>query len=77
MTYFFVITEYPEIPERAGRIRDLNKFDAVFFGIHGKQANAMDPMLRVLLEKAYEAILDAGRNIFLTYFFFQYLKLKK
>lgn len=49
-----------ELPKRKGVINNLKKFDASFFGIHAKQANAMDPQGRQLIECAYEAILDAG-----------------
>ena len=31
-----------------------------------KQANFMDPQVRILLEVAYEAILDAGKLDFLN-----------
>lgn len=51
-----------EIPKRMGNIGSIDKFDAQFFGVHYKQANAMDPQGRILIEKAYEAILDAGIN---------------
>lgn len=51
---------HPEIPQRTGKINNVNKFDASFFGVHYKQAHTMDPMCRILLEKAYEAIIDAG-----------------
>ncbi|CAF4803306.1 unnamed protein product [Pieris macdunnoughi] len=54
--------KHPEIPQRTGKINNLNKFDASFFGVHFKQAHTMDPMCRILLEKAYEAIIDAGVN---------------
>lgn len=40
----------------------VDKFDAVFFGVHFKQAHTMDPMCRMLLEHAYEAVIDAGIN---------------
>ncbi|CAB3220194.1 unnamed protein product [Arctia plantaginis] len=53
---------HPEIPQRTGKINNVNKFDASFFGVHYKQAHTMDPMCRILLEKAYEAIIDAGVN---------------
>ncbi|NP_001037478.1 p270 [Bombyx mori] len=53
---------HPEIPQRTGKINNVNKFDASFFGVHYKQAHTMDPMCRILLEKAYEAIVDAGLN---------------
>lgn len=52
----------PEIPRRAGKIWDLEKFDATFFGVHFKQAHTMDPQCRLLMETAYEAIIDAGVN---------------
>ncbi|XP_037041706.1 fatty acid synthase-like isoform X2 [Bradysia coprophila] len=52
----------PEIPKRMGNIGALDKFDAQFFGVHYKQAHSMDPQGRILIEKAYEAIMDAGVN---------------
>lgn len=51
-----------ELPERYGQMPDVDKLDADLFGIHPKQAHSMEPQLRVLLEVAYEAILDAGWN---------------
>ena len=48
------------LPKRHGKVSNINKFDAQFFGIHGKQVNAMDSQLRILLEKTYEAIMDSG-----------------
>ncbi|XP_072140212.1 fatty acid synthase-like [Dermacentor andersoni] len=48
------------LPERLGKIRDLSQFDAQFFGIHARQAHMMDPQMRLLLETAHEAIVDAG-----------------
>ncbi|KAH7949982.1 hypothetical protein HPB49_017944 [Dermacentor silvarum] len=43
-----------------GTIKDLSRFDAQFFGVPPRQANVMDPQLRLLLETSYEAIVDAG-----------------
>lgn len=57
---FFVIGLYG-LPKRSGKLKDLSKFDASFFGVHPKQANSMDPQLRMLLEVTYEAIVDAGK----------------
>ncbi|XP_011878072.1 PREDICTED: fatty acid synthase [Vollenhovia emeryi] len=54
--------DHPEIPHRTGKINDIGKFDALFFGVHFKQAHTMDPMCRMLLEHAYEAVVDAGVN---------------
>ncbi|XP_054249700.1 fatty acid synthase [Indicator indicator] len=48
------------LPKRNGKLKDLSKFDASFFGVHPKQAHTMDPQLRMLLEVCYEAILDGG-----------------
>lgn len=50
----------PEIPKRSGKINNLEKFDASFFGVNFKQARCMDPQSRLLLEHAYEAVLDSG-----------------
>ncbi|XP_050030055.2 fatty acid synthase-like [Dermacentor andersoni] len=49
-----------DLPKRHGKIRDLSRFDAQFFSTHPKQAQVMDPQLRMLLETSYEAIVDAG-----------------
>lgn len=54
--------DHPEIPKRHGKIYNIEKFDASFFNIDYKQAHTMDPMCRMLLEHAYEAIVDAGIN---------------
>jgi fatty acid synthase, animal type len=51
-----------EIPKRMGKVSNLEKFDATFFGVHFKQAHTMDPQCRMLLEHAYEAVVDAGIN---------------
>jgi len=51
------------MPKRCGKLKDLTKFDASFFGVHPKQANAMDPQLRMLLEVTYEALIDSGGQI--------------
>ncbi|XP_039309287.1 fatty acid synthase [Solenopsis invicta] len=50
------------LPARCAKIKDLSHFDATFFGIHSKQAQTMDPQLRLMLESTYEAIIDAGIN---------------
>jgi fatty acid synthase len=48
------------LPKRSGKLKTLNKFDAAFFGVNPKQANSMDPQLRMLLEVTYEAVVDSG-----------------
>nr|ARI45075.1 fatty acid synthase [Leptinotarsa decemlineata] len=50
------------LPTRTGKIKNLQYFDATFFGVHAKQATVMDPQLRMLLELTYEALVDAGVN---------------
>lgn len=50
------------LPKRNGKLKDISHFDASFFGVHPKQANTMDPQLRLMLEVAYEAILDGGEE---------------
>ncbi|NXG73396.1 FAS synthase, partial [Baryphthengus martii] len=50
------------LPKRNGKLKDLSKFDASFFSVHPKQADTMDPQIRLLLEISYEALLDAGIN---------------
>jgi len=51
------------LPTRSGKLKDLTKFDATYFGVHAKQANRMDPQLRMLLEVSHEAIVDAGKLV--------------
>lgn len=48
------------VPSRTGKLKEVSKFDAEFFGIHSKLANSMDVQLRILLEVTHEAIVDAG-----------------
>jgi len=50
------------IPKRGGRLKELDKFDASFFGILPEQSNFMDPQLRILLEVVFEAIFDSGKQ---------------
>ncbi|XP_053561686.1 fatty acid synthase [Bombina bombina] len=50
------------LPTRNGKLKEISKFDASFFGVHPKQAHTMDPQLRLLLEISYEAIVDGGIN---------------
>lgn len=50
---------YPT-PARFGKLKNIEHFDAQFFVVPARQAQKMDPQLRLLLEVSYEAILDAG-----------------
>ncbi|KAJ6788507.1 hypothetical protein PWT90_01621 [Aphanocladium album] len=60
---------YHPDPDRKGGItpqhgyfiqQDISQFDAPFFSITAKEAAAMDPMKRLLLEVSYESIENAG-----------------
>lgn len=50
------------LPPRAGRLKDLSRFDSEFFGFTPAEANFVDFQLRILYEVVYESILDAGVN---------------
>ncbi|XP_043469513.1 fatty acid synthase-like [Leptopilina heterotoma] len=54
--------EHPQVPPRIGIMNNVDKFDNAFFGVHGKLTNSMDPMIKIMIETSYEAIVDAGIN---------------
>lgn len=58
-----------DLPKRHGKLEDLKKFDAQFFGVTPKQAHVMDPQVRKLLEVSYEAMIDAGKYYFVCWFY--------
>lgn len=59
--YLIIFSGLYGLPARTGKIKDLSRFDASFFGVHAKQANVMCPQLRLLLESTYETMIDAGK----------------
>ena len=41
-------------------VYDVDKFDHEFFNVSPREAQSMDPQIRILLHTAYEALEDAG-----------------
>ena len=52
----------PNFVQKGATIKDCDKFDAAFFGIYPREAQAMDPQHRLFLECCWESIEDAGYN---------------
>jgi thioester reductase-like protein len=56
------ILENPNYIRAKGIIHDLEYFDAAFFGYSSKEAEMMDPQIRVFHECAWKALEDSGYN---------------
>ncbi|MEU8636115.1 beta-ketoacyl synthase N-terminal-like domain-containing protein [Amycolatopsis sp. NPDC048633] len=57
---FAPAAELAGLPVRGGFLDDVTGFDAEFFGITPREAAAMDPQQRILLEVAWAALEHAG-----------------
>lgn len=52
----------PRYVKSKGLIEEADYFDAAFFGFSPKEANALDPQIRILAQTAYHALEDSGFN---------------
>ena len=59
---FFAAHASNQVPCRYGAMEDIEDFDPLFFNISPKEAMAMDPAQRIILEQTYGALEDAGYN---------------
>ena len=51
-----------DIPQNAGYLELIDRFDPAFFGISQQEAQGMDPQQRLILMLAWECLEDAGLN---------------
>ena len=51
------------LPDRAGHLKKIDKFDSKFFKMNKLHIEGIDPQIRMLMEVAYEAIIDAGLSL--------------
>ncbi|HEX4606147.1 MAG TPA: amino acid adenylation domain-containing protein, partial [Candidatus Angelobacter sp.] len=56
------VIQSPGFVNATGRLKNIELFDAAFFGLSPAEATATDPQQRLLLECAWEALESAGHN---------------
>jgi acyl transferase domain-containing protein/acyl carrier protein len=54
------LIQYPNYVKASPILKDIDRFDAAFFGFPPKEANVLDPQQRLLLECAWETLEFAG-----------------
>lgn len=54
--------DHPSYVRRAADVRDIDRFDASFFGFTPREAELTDPQFRVFLEDVWAALEDAGHS---------------
>lgn len=55
------------ITSGVGKVKSINRFDNVFFNMHGKLCECSETVIKLNLERSVEAIIDAGKNLNITY----------
>jgi acyl transferase domain-containing protein len=50
-----------------GKLKSIEKFDGLFFGIMNTMSDVIDPQSRMALETTYECIIDAGMSYIAIY----------
>jgi amino acid adenylation domain-containing protein len=58
--YFDKLKNNPDYVRMRGALKDVDKFDAAFFGITPREASETDPQQRMWFETAWEALENAG-----------------
>ena len=52
------------LPKNIGVLDCLDRWDNAFFNTVPRQADCIDPQIRVLIEVAFESLIDAGEPVF-------------
>jgi len=57
---YIIPDDWPGVPAATGKVSVYQKLDDTFMGMNSRIVKTMDPLTRCLLERVYEAIIDAG-----------------